>query len=473
MTSCRELEKNLSVRPLGVLDPVQEQSVARHLEQCDECRALASDLEQALAGAPLKVDSAARERAWEKLEARLRVASAPVRVALNCTFCHDHVESARAAYCARCLAPHHDDCFAAHGECSAPGCGETRSVRSRVGGSRWPRRLAAAALVLVIGGGAAAFALRRTPTPVERELIALGLDPTKAESWVARARALEQAKRFDDALEAYTRAFALDPKCVPALEARARIFEGEGRVQDALDEISRAIGVLPRDGNLYFARARLRARGCLPEALADCTTAIELDPRSSAAWALRGEARLSLGDDDGAIADLTRAIELDPRLAAAWCNRARARTVKGDLQGTMQDATRAIELDPRDSAAWAERGAVRARLGDIEGAVADASKALELDPKLTRGWLTRAQVREEKGDFEGALGDATRAIELEPAAPRAWVLRGTARTQRGDLDGAIDDLERALKLSPETEKPQIEEVLAKLRPSPTRRRLAR
>lgn len=52
-----------------------------------------------------------------------------VRVHLNCIYCHAETERDEVLFCAGCLAPHHAECFVAHGRCSAPGCEETRSVR--------------------------------------------------------------------------------------------------------------------------------------------------------------------------------------------------------------------------------------------------------------------------------------------------------------------------------------------------------
>lgn len=61
--------------------------------------------------------------------ARLEEASeVGARISLRCTYCHDALERAAAAFCAACLAPHHRGCFAAHGTCSAPGCEETTAL---------------------------------------------------------------------------------------------------------------------------------------------------------------------------------------------------------------------------------------------------------------------------------------------------------------------------------------------------------
>ncbi|MBI3724662.1 protein kinase, partial [bacterium] len=49
-------------------------------------------------------------------------------------------------------------------------------------------------------------------------------------------------------------------------------------------------------------------------------------------------------DQDGDVAKLTAAIELDPKNAQAWANRGAARVSKGDQDGAIADCSRAIEL---------------------------------------------------------------------------------------------------------------------------------
>ncbi len=78
------------------------------------------------------------------------------KVSLSCSYCHEELPRGEAAFCAGCLAPHHADCFAEHGECSAIGCGVSRVVRTEpisvVATPRrrsWRRAAVIAATVLV------------------------------------------------------------------------------------------------------------------------------------------------------------------------------------------------------------------------------------------------------------------------------------------------------------------------------------
>jgi len=84
------------------------------------------------------------------------VGALQLQTAVNCSYCHDRLRRAEAAFCSSCLAPHHADCFTNHGRCCAPGCGETRLVQPREASGRRRRWLPWLAAGLV-GLGAAAW----------------------------------------------------------------------------------------------------------------------------------------------------------------------------------------------------------------------------------------------------------------------------------------------------------------------------
>lgn len=149
---------------LAHLDDELPDALAEHARRCAACAAELQDARRAL-----------DELAAEPLEV---AAPGPApRVAVSCTYCHGGLDRPEAVYCAACLAPHHDGCFADHGRCSAPGCAETQVVRPGavrvVATPRRPRALfpRVAFLAVALGGvGAAALAGQRllsraTPGP--------------------------------------------------------------------------------------------------------------------------------------------------------------------------------------------------------------------------------------------------------------------------------------------------------------------
>ena len=180
----------------------------------------------------------------------------------------------------------------------------------------------------------------------------------------------------------------------------------------------------------------------------DYTGAIEIEPKSAAAYFNRGLAKQNNGDLDGAIADYTRAIEIDPKLAAAYSNRGNVKLAKGDLDGSITDYTRAIELDPKYAAAYSNRGKAKQDKGELDGGIADYTRAIELDPRDAIARCNRGNAKLAKGDLDGALADYTRAIEIDPKYADAYFNRGNVQFDMCSWNDALADYRKRCELDP-------------------------
>src|SRR6266404_5146920 len=210
------------------------------------------------------------------------------------------------------------------------------------------------------------------------------------------------------------------------------------------------IGAKPKDAEGFFNRAGARGfNGDMNGAIADCTRAIELDPKSEPAVYRRGAFKLQKGDYDGAITDLSRAIELSPNTADYYSDRGRAKLRKRDNDGAVADFTRAIELDAKNAIAYRNRALAKNIKDDADGALADYNRAIELDPKNADAFNSRGMIKKAKGDLDGAIADFNSAIELNDKLAIAYKNRGEAKQARGDAAGAKEDLKRAGELDPE------------------------
>lgn len=151
----------------GLIEETDDGGVQAHLAVCASCQGQLQKLGEALDPPPLPFPSS---ELLAGIHARIEAARVEhgVRehlpeldgVRVLCTFCKDEL-GGQPIYCADCLAPYHDDCFAEHGRCAIQGC-EGREVVRRSAApvllppQRGRRRLLWAALVC--GGVAAAVA---------------------------------------------------------------------------------------------------------------------------------------------------------------------------------------------------------------------------------------------------------------------------------------------------------------------------
>ena len=162
--TCEQAISQAELLPLGLLEPGERAELEAHLGACAACRAASRALGAAwgahldeverVTAAP--IGAAARERALlaavgaaaateegdvvGSTTKKQVVAPGPVvdpqrveavgkKIALGCSYCHARAEREEVVFCAACLAPHHAECFRAHGRCSLPGCEETGTVR--------------------------------------------------------------------------------------------------------------------------------------------------------------------------------------------------------------------------------------------------------------------------------------------------------------------------------------------------------
>jgi tetratricopeptide (TPR) repeat protein len=155
-------------------------------------------------------------------------------------------------------------------------------------------------------------------------------------------------------------------------------------------------------------------------AIDDCTKAIQIDPKLTAAYYNRGDARSEKKDFDGAITDFTKVVELRPDDAEAYYNRGYAREQKQDLDGAIGDYTLAIQTKPTLDVAYNQRGTLRSIKGDEDRAIADFNKAIELNPASAGTYYNRGLAKNHKKDLSAALADFTTALELDPKLANAY-----------------------------------------------------
>jgi tetratricopeptide (TPR) repeat protein len=125
------------------------------------------------------------------------------------------------------------------------------------------------------------------------------------------------------------------------------------------------------------------------------------------------QARIRKQDHDGAIADCSKAIELNPRDANCYFTRGFAREKKRDFDGAIADLDRALELNPALLQVHYRRGLTYYDKQAWNLAVAEFRKAMELIPgsrdySATRIWLARSR--------EGEREAATEELRLYMAA---------------------------------------------------------
>jgi TolB-like protein/Tfp pilus assembly protein PilF len=230
-----------------------------------------------------------------------------------------------------------------------------------------------------------------------------------------------QARLLGDAITAT--GDARDPRAYQIeLVARSRLRKQEMRELEAARALFRELIELePRNAGAHagFAEATMSlAQGHLAlefeqarrESEAALDTALELDPRSSEVWRVRGYVfrvlAIRTGEQrhaDAALAALRRAAELDPRNADALALLASQLLVRGQYEQATAMLVRSLEIDPLSRLGQQLLGTALDRQGRFGEARRQYDSLIELYPEFTNARVALGQSLMAQGRFDEAV----------------------------------------------------------------------
>ncbi|WP_315789632.1 tetratricopeptide repeat protein [Fischerella sp. JS2] len=219
-------------------------------------------------------------------------------------------------------------------------------------------------------------------------------------------------------------------------------------------------------------------------AIAEFTSAIEINPYFADTFCQRGLAYYDSGEILLAVSDYTEALQLNPECVEAYYCRALARVALKNLPGALADADQVIRFNRDHAAAYNLRGIIYRKMGRVHDAIANfklaadlylqqkdkdncrlcLEKIKQLQPKqnLTvvhqrptptipimspQEYFTQLLEKAEKGDTRQALEDLNWALQVDPQDAQAYCCRGVVRYKQGNYREAIADFNQALQLN--------------------------
>jgi tetratricopeptide (TPR) repeat protein len=265
-------------------------------------------------------------------------------------------------------------------------------------------------------------------------------DPGSAE----RAEGLGEALRLNRLAES---SLGPDGEVRALWRQRADLCHYLGRPDEERACRNRADRIAPNSRtDRYLVATELIADGRLRETARWLREVVEGDPSDARAWMLLGICHDGLGQYPEAVADYSTCIALNPTFPWAYYNLGITRLRQQDYRHAAADFDQALLLQADMKEAHLNRAVARQGLGDYAGAAADLTRALELKAPPTHVLFQRAAAREKAGDAEGAKRDREEAFRLEPTDELGFLSRGYARLAQPER--ALEDFERACKLNP-------------------------
>lgn len=258
--------------------------------------------------------------------------------------------------------------------------------------------------------------------------------PDRPAGWNALGIALAQAKRAEDAAEAFRRAIAADPGYARGHNNLGNALQQLGRKQEALVCYDRALECDPSYGDARENRIRLRlASGDRTGAITD----LRLLAQRSAPGDVAAQARIfRLGAEcarwDIAAQAARRLTRLRPDDVEAWRMLAQAEQNRGNQTALLAARRRVVFLDPARKESQIALGQSLLRCGEPLEARFVLEDATRRWPDDADGWywLGNACIRLEQ--HEKARACYQKVAALEDPAKRAHFAEATTLIQQGN-----------------------------------------
>lgn len=277
---------------------------------------------------------------------------------------------------------------------------------------------------------------------------------------LSAVKELAEIGRFDILVEEATKGLQTADRqehTAALLVARAGALTELARYEEALADCDAAIEADPSFAPAHASKGVALAKtNRVPESVECFTRALELNTEMALARVNRGNALGMLGKHESALDDLSAAMSSlpdGPGKAAALESRGNVLVEMGSYEPAVEDFHRAINLYPDvpERVRCYFRSAVAHFLGGKHRqALDDAQRAIEGELNFD-AWLLKSQIHSELGETQEAISALTVAGELaQDGESRATALHQKAikHAEIEQLEHVLSDLELARALSP-------------------------
>ncbi len=266
------------------------------------------------------------------------------------------------------------------------------------------------------------------------------------------ARSYEKLKKYQLAIERYSKAIELDNTNVAAYNNRGNVY---GILSDdnlAIQDFNRAIEL---DSNYtwgYINRGLSYSnQGDYVAAIEDYNKAIQLDPNEALTYFNRGIAYGNLEQYEKSIEDFNQAIKItpshiSPNKGVVYYSRAVSKQSLAGCAEALQDYNEAIQLGY--FIAYNNRGLCYYTFSQYEKAIQDFNQAISNDPNFVEAYNNRGLSYHELKTYDQAIENFNKAITLKPNDPEIYYNRGLSYSFSSQLEKGIEDFTKTIQLDP-------------------------
>ena len=274
-----------------------------------------------------------------------------------------------------------------------------------------------------------------------------------------------------------------EPTNLEALLSKSRWLLREGKTQDALGVAQTAVKSNPESDQAHFVLAQAHERLLRrPEAIAEYTEVLRLNPRAVGAQLNLSRLSLYEGSPDRAVTFAEAALTNSPENPAARASLAQGLLAKGDTSRAEQEIAVLLKRYPQEARVHALNAALKVQRRDLNGARAEFDRALTLSPNLLEAvvGLTRLDIAQNRlpdarqrvesrlasdpnnaaflllagdvyrrgRDFPKAEAALRKAVQVQPGLSQGYAMLGEVLVVSGKLDAARAEFDAMAKRDP-------------------------
>jgi tetratricopeptide (TPR) repeat protein len=173
-----------------------------------------------------------------------------------------------------------------------------------------------------------------------------------------------------------------------------------------------------------------------------------VNPKTAAAFRLRGTRALERGQAIRAVEDLSAAHRLDPKSADILADRAMAQRTRKDYDLALDDVAEALRINPQHAMAYNVRGCIHTDRGENDLALKEFRRAIQINPRIAIFHANRGQAHANKDEAEPAIRSYDEALRLSPDVAEWYYRRGLALEQLSQLEKAEQNYVAAVQRDP-------------------------
>ncbi len=245
------------------------------------------------------------------------------------------------------------------------------------------------------------------------------------------------------------------PEPTPTVDPSNKLIEGnnywaQGSVNEALETYLEIIDTVPNEVAVFDRVATsLITLGRTDEAIEYAERAINANPYSADAWAIRAWALDWDGRAGEALSSALHAIELNPDSSRAQAYLAEAYLTLGQTDRAERLVEQVIEENPNSFEAYRARGLIRWNGLDLDGAVADFQTAYGIADNMTFIAIDIATIERARQNFQDALEILEDVVESNPQNTLALYQLGVIHNRDlGNPSQAISYLQDCIDYNP-------------------------